>query len=60
MWVRTRRQAQLEDEEEVVKQEDAGKVVKEDKNANDLDLDRPSMDDIINDRYDKGQGLGVW
>ena len=60
MGVRTRRQAQLEDEEEVVKQEDAGKVVKEDKNANDLDLDRPSMDDIINDRYDKGQGLGVW
>lgn len=62
MGVRTRRQAQLEDEEEaVVKQEDADEVMvkqegadvvveKEDDNADDLDLDLPSIDDIINSR----------
>jgi hypothetical protein len=60
--VRTRRQAQLEDEEEVVvKQEDADEVVvkregadvvvkKEDDNADDPDLDLPRIDDINNDR----------
>lgn len=49
--------AQLEDEEEVVKQEDAGEVVKdeEDKKADDLDLDPPSMDDIINDMMIRGR-----
>ena len=62
MGFRTRRQAQLEDEEEVVvKQEDAGEVMvkqegvdvvvkKEDDNTDDLDLDLPSIDDIINGR----------
>jgi hypothetical protein len=50
--VRTRRQAQLEDEEAVVvKQEDTDDVVKkEDDNAEDLDSDLPSIDDIINGR----------
>ena len=56
MGFRTRRQAQLEDEEEVMlKREDAGEAVKqenadEDDNADDLDLDLPSIDDIINSR----------
>jgi hypothetical protein len=51
--VRTRRQAQLEDGEEVMlKQEDAEKMVKEeeDDEADDLDLDLPSIDDLINGR----------
>jgi hypothetical protein len=44
LWgIRIRRQAQLEDEEEVV-------VKKEDDNADDRDLDLPSIDDIINGR----------
>jgi hypothetical protein len=44
--------AQLEDEEGVViKQDDADVVVKkEDDNADDRDLDLPSIDDIINGR----------
>ena len=62
MGVRTQRQAQLEDEEEVVvkqgrsdrvvvKQEGANVVVKkEDDNADGRDLDLPSMVDIINGR----------
>ena len=42
----------VEDKEEVVvKQEGAGMVVKkEDNNADDRDLDLPSIDDIINGR----------
>jgi hypothetical protein len=49
---RTRKQAQLEDEEGVVvKQEGADVMVKkEDESADDLDLDLPSIDDIINGR----------
>jgi hypothetical protein len=52
MEVRTRRQAQLEDKEEVVVgQEGANMVVKkEDDNADDRDLDLSSTDDIINCR----------
>jgi hypothetical protein len=44
--IRTRRQAQLEDEEEVVKQEDIDEVVvkKEDDNTDDRDLGLPSID----------------
>ena len=35
----------------VVKEEDAGEVVKEeDNNADDVDLDLPNIDDIINGR----------
>jgi hypothetical protein len=50
--VRTRRQAQLEDEEEVVKQEDTDEVVKkkEDDNADDRGLGLPSIDDVLNIR----------
>ena len=52
--IRTRRQAQLEDGEEVMlKQEDAEKMVKKeekDDDADDLDLDLPSIDDLINGR----------
>ena len=48
---RTRRQAQLEDEEEVVvKQEGADVVKEEDYSADDRDLDLPSVSDIINGR----------
>jgi hypothetical protein len=52
MEVRTRRQAQLEDEEEVVvKQEGVDVVVKKgNDNAYNRDLDLPSIDDIINGR----------
>jgi hypothetical protein len=52
MEVRTRRQAQLEDKEEVVVgQEGANMVVKkEDDNADDRDLDLSSTDDVINCR----------
>jgi hypothetical protein len=49
---RTRRQAQLGDEEEaVMKQEGADVVVKNEyDDADDRDLDLPSIDDIINGR----------
>ena len=51
MRARTRRQAQLEDKEEVVKQEGTDTVVKkEDDNTDDRGLDLPSIDDIINGR----------
>jgi len=47
MGVRTRRQLQLEEEEEeMVQQEDAGELVKKNHNADDIDLDLPSIDDI--------------
>jgi hypothetical protein len=50
--IRTRRQAQLEEEEDVVKWEDDEALVEEEKNVDDDDLesDLPDINNIINGR----------